>query len=463
MWTEVDLPRGLVHAPATLAKRVVFTWRLQLLGLLSIPSGMPLGWVFNTFQVFLVNLDIPRAQIGLLSAVSLPWTLKFLWAPLVDRYALAWPGRRRSWMLLTQLGLALAFGALAMFAWRALEAREAGAPLAGAPLLVGLLALTVAFLAATQDIAYDAYAVEFLRPEEHGAAPGLRSIYYRLGMLLAGAVAIGLSDRLGWPLVFLLVGGAFLGSMALTLASPEPEGPPPPARSLGRAVLEPFQAFFRRGDAIPVALFLILYKFGDNMAGTMVNPFLKDLCFSNTELGAAVKTIGLVAAMGGSALAVGLTLKAGVGRALWIFGLCQALANLLYAGAALSRGLPLDAHRCLAELPPLDAVTRAWAYVGIAAEQSAQSMASVAQGALLLRICDKRNAVTQFALLSSLFAVGRWSAGLPSGYLVEALGYPLFFTVSATVMALPGFVLLQRLVPFGQRDVRYADGPAGPA
>ncbi len=366
-------------------------------------------------------------------------------------------------MLITQLGLALTFGALAAFAWKALGARAAGAPLEGAPLVLGLLALTVALLAATQDIAYDAYAVEFLRPEEHAAAPGLRSIYYRLGMLLAGAVAIGFSDRLGWPLVFLLVGAAFLGSLGLTLASPEPEGPPPEARSLGRAVLEPFQAFFRREDAIPVALFLVFYKFGDNLAGTMVNPFLKDLCFSNTELGAAVKTIGLVAAMGGSALAVGLTLKAGVGRALWIFGICQALANLLYAGAALSRGLPLDAHRCLGELPPLDLVTRAWAYVGIAAEQSAQSMASVAQGALLLKICDRKNAVTQFALLSSLFAVGRWSAGLPSGYLVEALGYPWFFTVAATVMALPGFFLLHRLVPFGQRDVLLAgERPAPP-
>jgi MFS transporter, PAT family, beta-lactamase induction signal transducer AmpG len=450
---EVDLPQTLVHAAPTLPKRIVFTWRVQLLGLLSIPSGMPLGWVFNTFQVFLVNLDIPRAQIGLLSAVSLPWTLKFLWAPLVDRYALPWPGRRRSWVIITQLGLALAFGALAAFAWRALGARAAGAPLADAPLLAGLLALTVAFLAATQDIAYDAYAVELLRPEEHGAAPGVRSIYYRFGMLLAGAVAIGVSDQLGWPLVFLGLGALFVASVGLVLVSPAPEAPPAPPRSLGQAVVQPFQTFFRRPDAIPVALFLIFYKFGDNMAGTMVNPFLKDLCFSNTELGAAVKTIGLVAAMVGSAAAAGITLRAGVGRALWIFGACQALANLLYAATALSRGGPLDAHRCGLDLPALDLATRAWAYAGIAAEQGAQSMASVAQGALLLRICDRQSAVTQFALLSSLFAVGRWTAGLPSGYLVEGLGYPLFFTLCATVMAVPGFILLQRVAPFGQRDV----------
>jgi PAT family beta-lactamase induction signal transducer AmpG len=446
-------PPIAVYARPTVAKRIVFTRRLQLIGLLSVPSGMPLGWIFNTFQVFLVDLGISRTQIGFLSAASLPWTLKFLWAPLVDRFALPWPGRRRSWIIVTQLGLALAFGALAAFAWRALAAREAGSPLAAAPLVLGLLALAIAFLGATQDIAYDAYAVEFLRPEEHAAAPGVRSIYYWVGMLLAGAVAIGLVDVLGWTLVFLLLGALFVASVGLVLWSDEPEQPPVPRASLREAVVEPLGAFFRRGDAIAIALFLVFYKFGDNMAGTMVNPFLKDLCFSNAELGAAVKTIGIVASIAGSAAAVGLTMRLGVGRALWVLGLAQALANLLYAAAAVSRAAPLDAHLCAAGLPPLDAATRAWAYVSIAGEYGAKSMASVAQGALLLRICDRKNAVTQFALLSSLFALGRWTAGIPSGWLVELFGYPLFFTLCATVVAVPGFVFLQRIAPFGQRDV----------
>lgn len=443
-----------------MAKRIVFTRRLQLLGLLSIPSGMPLGWVFTTFQVFLVDLGFSRGQIGLLSSVSLPWTLKFLWAPLVDRFALPWPGRRRSWVILTQLAMALVFGALAAFAWRTLAARAAGQPLGWVPLLAGLLALLVAFIGATQDIAYDAYAVEMLRPEEHGAAPGVRAIYYRLGMLLAGAVAVGLSDYLGWPGVFLLLGALFAACVPLVLLSPEPENPVVPARSLAQAVVEPFRTFFARGDALAIAFFLVTYKLGDNMAGTMVNPFLKDLCFSNVELGAAVKTIGIVASMLGSAAAAALTLRMGVGRALWVFGAVQALANLIYAGAALSRHAPLQASLCAAGLPPLDAVTRLWAYAAIAGEQGAQAMASVAQGALLLRICNRQTAVTQFALLTSLFALGRWGAGLPSGYLVEALGYPLFFAACATVMALPGFWFLQRVAPFGQRDVTAAPAAA---
>jgi hypothetical protein len=134
----------------------------------------------------------------------------------------------------------------------------------------------------------------------------------------------------------------------------------------------------------------------------------------------------------------------------------QALANVLYAVAAWSRAAPLEAHLCGASLPPLDMATRGWAYLAIAGEYGAKSMASVAQGALLLRICDRRSAVTQFALLSSLFAVGRWTAGLPSGLLVDWLGYPLFFTLCGTVVALPGLAFLQKVAPFGQRDVASA-------
>ncbi len=454
-------PLTRVYAPPILAKRVVFTKRLQLLGLLSVPSGMPLGWVFNAFQFFLVDLGISRGQIGLLSSVSLPWTLKVLWAPLVDRYAFPWPGRRRSWIILTQLGLAAAFGALAVFAWRALAARTAGSPLADAALLAGLLALAVAALSATQDIASDAYAVELLRPEEHGAAPAVRSIYYRLGMLLAGALAASLSDWLGWPLVFALLGVAFVACVPLALACPEPAAAARAPRSLRAAVAEPFRTFFSRADAVPLALFLVFYKFGDNMAGTMVNPFLRDLCFSNAEAAGAVKVLGTVVTIGATALAAWLTGRFGIGRSLWIFGVAQAAANLLYAAAAASSAGPLQAALCAVSPGALGTSTRLLAYVGISAEQGAQAMASVAQGALLLRICDRRYAATQFALLSSLFALGRWGSGIPSGYLVEGLGYPLFFTLCATAVALPGFFLLHRVVPFGQRDVTGAAAAGG--
>ena len=420
---------------------------------------MPLGWVFNSLQFFLVDLGLKRSTIGLLSGVSIPWTLKFLWAPLVDRYALPWPGRRRSWIIVGQLALAAAFGGLAAFAARALAAKQAGEPMEQLALLIGVIALAVAFLSATQDIAIDAYAVEALHKDEQGPVSGLRIMYYRLGMLVAGALAVSASDWLGWPVVFLLLGVVFAAFVAVTLAAPEPDVPAAAPRSLGSAVVEPFKTYFSRADAIPIALFLVFYKFGDNMGGTMVNPFLKDLCFSNAEAGAAVKSIGFISTIVGAGIGAAAMTKMGLGRALWIFGALQAGANVVYSIAATTRALPLDVAQC-AGLPPLDLATRAWTYVAIASEYGAQGMASAAQGALLLRVCDKRYGATQFALLSSLFGLGRWGAGLPSGYLVEQLGYPVFFVLCATVAAAPGFFFLSRIAPVRQREVLTADANA---
>ena len=428
--------------------------RIQILGLLSLSSGMPLGFVFSTLQIFLRGAGVDLRTIGALSAVSLPWSFKFLWSPLVDRYALPRPGRRRSWVLLAQLALALAFGALAAYAWRSLVYdRTLGKQVlvTGSAAVVGLLALGIAFFSATQDIALDAYAVEVLRPEEQGPASGLRVMYYRLGMLVAGALAVFASQWLPWPAVFAGVGVLFVASMALTLVAKEPERPSRPPRTLGSAVVEPFVTYFRKPQAVTVAIFLVFYKFGDNLGGTMVNPFLKDMCFSNAEIGLAVKVIGTAATIAGSGLGAAFMTRMGLGRALWIFGFLQAGANLIYSGAALARGGALDIALCSAG-PPMALAPRLWTYAAIAGEQGAQGMATAAMLALILRVCDKRYSATQYALLSSLFGLGRTLAGVPSGWLAHSLGYPAFF-VLAVVAAIPGLVLLQAIAPFGRKDV----------
>jgi len=445
-----------------LSAKLLKSRRIAILSVLSTASGMPLGWVYTTLQFFLIALGIPKSTIGLLSGVSFPWVFKFLWAPLVDRYALPWPGRRRSWVIVAQLALAGTFGALAAFAWRALAARSAGGAFPHAPLVIGILAIAVAFFSATQDIALDAYAVEVLHRDEQGPVSGLRILFYRIGMLLAGAFAVSASDWLPWPVVFLALGGAFVAFTVLVLAAPEPDRPAQPPRSLAQAVIDPLRSYFARPDAAGIALFLVFYKFGDNMGGTMVNPFLKDLCFSNAEAGAVLKTIGTLATISGALLGGFLLGKLGLGRALWIFGALQAAANGVYSAAALSRHVPLDVAQCAA-LPSIEAVTRLWTYAAITAEYGAQGMATAAQGVLLLRVCDRRYSATQFALLSSLFALGRWASGLPSGVLVERMGYPLFFAACATVMALPGFFFLHRIAPFAEREVRLSEGGgAGP-
>jgi len=448
--------------PPSPRARVLLSKSVHLLALLSVSSGMPLGFVYVAFQFFLIGHGVSRATLAVVSGVSVAWTVKFLWSPFVDRYALRWPGRRRSWVVLMQLCLSAAFAAFALYARTVRDVdRLAGAALFAA----AVLGFLVAFLSATQDIALDAYAVELLRPAEREPASGLRILWYRIGMLVAGAGVVSLSDHVPWPVLLLALALLFALFVLVTLASPEPERPAAAPRTLRSAVADPLRQYFLRPDALAVALFLVFYKFGDNMGGTMVNYFLKDLCFTNTEAGAALKTIGTVATVGGSLLGAAVMMRIGLGRSLWAFGILQAGANLLYSAVAVARDAPLDLHQC-PSLPAVDAATRAFTYLAIASEQAAQGMGTAAQGVLLLRVCDKRYSATQFALLSSLFALGRWAAGLPSGWLAEHMGYPAFFAACATLFALPGFFFLQRIAPFGHREVRTAEaepivGPPG--
>jgi len=435
--------------------------RVQVLGLLSVSSGMPLGFITSTLQIFLRGAGVDLRTIGLLSSVSFPWTVKFLWSPLVDRYAFRWPGRRRSWVLLTQLALALAMGLLAAYSARALVRDAAGRTVlaAGAAGVIAVIALAYVFLAATQDIALDAYAVEVLHRDEVGPAAGLRIMWYRIGMLISGALAVFASTWLPWPVVFAALGLLFVLFMGLTLAAPEPDQPAAPPRSLASAVWEPLVTYFRRPNAVVVALFLVLYKFGDNLGLSMVNPFLKDLCYSNAEIGLAVKTIGTAATIGGAGIGAALMTRMGLGRALWVFGFAQAGGILLYALAAATHPGAIDIALCSGG--PIAAATRVATYAAIAGEYASQGMATAAMGALMLRVCEKRYSATQYALLSSLFGLGRVASGPPSGWLAERLGYEAFF-VAAAACAIPGLLLLQRIAPIQQREVPGAEPSPAP-
>jgi MFS transporter, PAT family, beta-lactamase induction signal transducer AmpG len=434
--------------------------RVQVLGLLSVSSGMPLGFITSTLQIFLRGAGVDLRTIGLLSSVSFPWTVKFLWSPLVDRYALPWPGRRRSWVLITQLALALALGVLAAYAARSLAPDPSGRLVLaqGAAGVIAAIALAFVFLAATQDIALDAYAVEVLHRDEVGPAAGLRIMWYRIGMLVSGALAVFASTWVPWPAVFGALGLLFVLFLGLTLAAPEPDQPAAPPRSLASAVWEPLVTYFRRRNAVVVALFLVFYKFGDNLGLSMVNPFLKDLCYSNAEIGLSVKTIGTIATIGGAGLGAALMTRMGLGRALWAFGLAQAGGILLYALAAATHPGAIDIALCAGA--PILAMTRVATYVAIAGEYATQGMATAAMGALMLRVCDKRYSATQYALLSSLFGLGRVASGPPSGWLAERLGYEAFFLVAAA-FAIPGLLLLQRIAPVQQREVPGAEAAPG--
>ncbi len=437
--------------------------RVQILGFLSVSSGMPYGFYQGALQIFLRGAGVDLRTIGIAQMVSAPWSLKFLWSPLVDRFAWRSPDRRRSWVIATQLALAGTLGLLAAFAARALVPGADGREVLAAGAVWPIVGVVFAFVAlsATQDIALDAYAVEILEPAEQGPASGLRIMWYRIGMLVAGAFAVFLSQWIPWPWIFAGLGALFAAFVGVTLAGEAPRRPAPPPRSLAVAVWEPLASYFRRDNAVLAGLFLVFYKFGDNVGGSMVNALVKDLCFSNAEIGLIQKTIGTAATIGGSALGAWLMSRMGLGRALWIFGALQAGGNLLYALAAATHPGQLDVQACGGQA--ISAATRAATYLATAGEYAFQGMATAAQAAFILRLCEKRFSATQFALLSSLFGLGRTASGPLAGEIASGLGYVALF-VAATALAAPGLLLLQRIAPLGEREpVRIPLPPDEPA
>lgn len=420
--------------------------RLVPLAVLQVSSGMPYGFLITgAFAVFLRSAGVSLTDIGLLSLVSLPWNLKFLWAPIVDRYAFRWPDRRRSWLLISQVALAAGFIAIAglVFYWV-----RSGTPLDGTLLLVlASIALFIAFAGATQDIAVDAFAVEYLRPEEQGPASGLRTMFWRIGFLLTAGAAVFLADPLVWAglgvtvgkndiwaWVFAVIALLFLPLLWLTVRCPPAERPAEAPRSLAKAVIEPLSSFFRRPGALWLAAFLFFYKFGDNLSSSMWIPFLVDHGITRAEIGILSKTLGSAAVIAGATAGGALIPRLGLGRALWIFGVVQGLSSGFYALASY-----FDGER--------------WSvYLAIVGENVAIGLGTPALLTVCLRACEKRLGATQYALLSSIFALGRWATGPPAGMIAEGSGYTALF-LCGIAAAVPGLLILHVIAPFHQREV----------
>jgi PAT family beta-lactamase induction signal transducer AmpG len=410
-------------------RRAFTSWRTGAVTLLSFSSGLPLGLVIYTVPYWMQQEGIDIKTIGLVTAAQIPYAFKFLWSPLMDRYAPPW-GRKRAWILVGQALLVASVGAFAL---------SAGGPTVA---LVALLTLLVSFASATQDIAVDAYAVEVLRPEERGLAVGARNALARAGMF-TGRILNTVGPKVGWAPAFGGVAALFVPLALVTWRAPEPDAPPAPPRSLREAVWEPFVGFFRHARALEIAAFLFLYKFADNLAGALVSPFLGQLGYDPVDIGVAQGTIGLFASIGGTLLGGILSTSMGLGRALWVFGILQAVSNLGYVAIA-----EVGVHRAVM-------------YSAIAVEAGTTGMGTGAFGVLLLRLTQRRFSATQYALFSSIFALGRTFAGPPAGALVDAIGWRDFFLLTIPV-ALPGLLLLRRFVPARSRDIPEAVEHEGP-
>ncbi len=396
--------------------RQIFNARMLVALLMGFACGLPLLLTISLLQAWMREQGVDLATIGLMALVGLPYTLKFLWAPLLDRYTLPFLGRRRGWLLVAQLCLMAAIVGLGFTQ----PARQ--------PTLVAFMALLVTFFSASQDIVVDAYRREDLSDQELGLGSSLYVNGYRVGMLLASGGGMILADHISFTLVYLIMAGGMLVGVLTTLLCHEPLNPAGAPRSLKEAVVEPFVEYFQRSGALGLLAFILLYKIGDSMASTMTTPFYLDIGFSKTEIGAVVKLFGFWATLGGGLLGGVIILKLGIRRCLWIFGVLQAMST---AGFAV---LAYLGH----QLGGLAAV--------IAFENLTSGMGTSAFLAFMASLTDRRFTATQYALLSSLIGVPRVLASAPTGWMAQVLGWPSFF-IFCTLAAIPGLILLLRYAP----------------
>ena len=407
-------------------------------------SGLPLGLIWIAVPAWMARSGIDIRTIGILTLAQSPWTFKFLWSPLMDRYSPPVLGRKRGWALAGQIGLLVTTLGLA---WVAIDPPQQIYHLGSTSLewvwVVGALCLAIAFASTVQDIAVDAYAVEVLRPEEQGVAVGARTALYRAGMTLAGAFGITLAAYISWPVTLVILAALYLIAALVMFFSPEPESIQAAPTSLRAAVWEPLVGLLAKHRALEIAAFVLLYKFGDNLSYALVRPFLVQQGYGDFDVGVATGTIGILGNVAGAFVGGVLTTRLGLGHALWIFGFLQAASNLGYVWIA---GLGVD---------------RPAMYLAMAIETLTTGLGTGAFGVLLLRLTQKRFSATQYALLSSIFALGRVATGPLAGFLVDAIGWRSFFVLTIAAAA-PGLVILQRFVPLGSAEPVIAEEPPSP-
>ena len=387
--------------------------KLMWVALLYFAEGFPFGLLFDAFPVYFRTHGMSLTEIGLLSVVGVPWTLKFLWAPLVDVL-----GSRRSWIVTCQGLLALDLGLLLF-----LDPTNIGSLAWG-----GLIALAI--LSATQDIAIDAYTIELLDQTEMGPANGIRVSTYRVALIVAGGMFVGAAGLVGWHVAF-LAAAVLLAVLAL-VSSQMPRIAQGPQRTqytqswstaLTHGFLNPLKSFWRRPGVIAVLLFVLLFKLGDMALGPMVRPFWVDREFTPLQIGMIPGTVGIVSTILGALLGGRLTKQWGLFRALWVLGIAQASSNLFYAVTA--------------TLPRSELLM----YCASIVESFCGGLGTAPFLAFLMSICNKRQAATQYALLSALFGLGRSLSGAFSGVLTQSIGYATYFTLTF-FLAWPAFVLL---------------------
>ena len=400
---------------------------LAVITFLGFSSGLPLALTLSTLQAWMTVEGVDLTTIGIVTLAGVPYTWKFLWAPAMDRFVPPFLGRRRGWLVITQLALAASIAAMAMMSPRS----QTG--------LLGTLALLTAFLSASQDIVFDAYRTDIARPEERGLAGALTVAGYRVAMLVSGALALvfaagsGAIPALGWRNTYLLMAALMGVGVLATLAGREPPLTAPAPRSMREAYAEPLREFFTRRGALWLLLLLVLYKLGDAFAFSLSTAFLlRGAGFSLADVAYVNKGMAIVATIAGALLGGALMVRLRLYTALMAFGILQAVATLSFMALALAgKSYPLMV-------------------LAVGLENFTSGMGTAAFVALLMALCDHRFTAAQYALLSALSAVGRVYVGPLAGYATDprhlGMSWPWFF-FTTFLAALPGLALLAWMRP----------------
>ncbi|HEY2629802.1 MAG TPA: MFS transporter [Usitatibacter sp.] len=395
---------------------------LAVITLLAFSSGLPLALTSGTLQAWMTVEGVDLSTIGFITLAGIPYTWKFLWAPAMDRFVPPFLGRRRGWLAITQLLLAAGIAALATLSPRTDLA------------LIAIVAVSIAFVSASQDIVVNAYTTDISSKEQRGLAGALTVVGYRIAMLVSGALALllvagdGWIPALGWRNTYLVMSALMAVGLAGTLAGREPPLAAPPPKDLQEAFVAPLKEFFSRPGAGWLLALLVLYKLSDAFALSLSTPFLlRGMEFSLADVGKVNKGMALIATIAGAIFGGGLMVRLGLYRSLLYFGILQAVSNLAFMWLALA------------------GKSYAIMIFAVGFENFASGMGTAAFVALLMALCDHRFTATQYALLSALAAFGRVYVGPVAGYVTSpqylGLSWPAFFFLSF-VVAIPGLAVL---------------------
>jgi PAT family beta-lactamase induction signal transducer AmpG len=407
--------------------------KMAALLFLGFSSGLPLFLTGRTLQAWMTVAGVDLTTVGLVSLLGLPYSVKFLWAPAMDRYVPPLLGRRRGWLLIVQAALFVSIAAMALHD-----------PRTGLQLLAAN-ALLIALFGASQDVVLDAYSVEVLDEREMGAGAALKVLGYRAALLLTSGAALVVADYVPWPTVYLLIAVLMGVGMIASLRAPEPVLEQSPPHTLAAAVVGPVREFFgRTGTAwgSVVILFTVVYQLPDRFAMNMATPFLLDVGFTQSEIGVVQGGIGMGATIVGVLAGGAFVARLGINRSMWLFAFLQVGSNLAYWWVA-----RVGASRT--------ALTAA-----IVVENVIGGMVTAVFVAFLMSLCSKRFSATQYALLSSLMALGRDLLAAPSGGIAEATGWSGFFLLTM-LTGLPAIVLLPFVTPWGKESPRGAAEHSG--